>query len=154
MPLYYLNPVVSAIIFAFATLLIKRSLQDGAGATRAVFVTNTTFLIALLPLWWIYPSVYPSSLLGPRRSRIRCFSWFRLPDGGLEDRRRLRGNPSFGWKGPFLWPFFLPLSWETFCRQVGGWQPFCLAWGYFSSAGIPEAATIRTSLVSPFCCPC
>ena len=63
MQLYYLNPVLCAIIFACATLLLKRGLHEGAGATRAVFVTNATFFFCLLPLWWMYPTHIPVELL-------------------------------------------------------------------------------------------
>ncbi|MFO7725864.1 MAG: EamA family transporter [Oceanipulchritudo sp.] len=63
MQLYYLNPLLSALIFALASIAIKRAMSDGAGATRSVFVTNTTFFIALFPLWWIVPEPFPAYLL-------------------------------------------------------------------------------------------
>lgn len=63
MQLHYLNPIASALIFALASICIKRALAEGAGATRSVFITNTTFLVALLPLWWLFPKPVDTALL-------------------------------------------------------------------------------------------
>lgn len=63
MPTYYLIPLAAAFIFALASLFLKRSLQEGSGATRLVFATNSIFFFTLLPLWWIFPTPVQSSLL-------------------------------------------------------------------------------------------
>lgn len=59
----YLNPLLAAFLFAAASLSLKRGLQEGAGATRSVFITNTTFLVALLPLWWFFDTPVTTALL-------------------------------------------------------------------------------------------
>ena len=63
MPLYYLNPLLCAFVFALANIVLKRGMTDGAGALRCVFITNSTFFICLVPLWWIYPTPFDPSLL-------------------------------------------------------------------------------------------
>lgn len=63
MPLHYLAPLFCAFLFANASLCLKRALGEGAGATRGIFVTNCCFLLAFLPLWWLYPDPIPVDLL-------------------------------------------------------------------------------------------
>ena len=63
MPLHYLNPLICALVFALANILLKRGMTDGAGALRCVFITNGTFFICLVPLWWIYPTPFEPALL-------------------------------------------------------------------------------------------
>jgi drug/metabolite transporter (DMT)-like permease len=60
---YYLNPVLSAFLFALSSILFKRAMSEGAGAARSVFVTNTMFFILLLPLWWLFPEPIKGGLM-------------------------------------------------------------------------------------------
>ena len=63
MTLHYLNPLLCAFLFALANILLKRGLVDGAGALRCVFITNGTFFVCLVPLWWIFQTPVDSSLM-------------------------------------------------------------------------------------------
>jgi drug/metabolite transporter (DMT)-like permease len=70
----YLNPLICAFLFATASLALKRSLAEGAGATRSVFVTNATFFFALVPLWWIFPQpIEPGLLWAPVAAGVVAF---------------------------------------------------------------------------------
>lgn len=60
---HYFIPVLCAFLFANSSLCFKRALDEGAGATRGIFVTNLCFVIALLPLWWLYPQAIDGDLL-------------------------------------------------------------------------------------------
>lgn len=74
MALNYLNPLFCAFLFALASLALKRGLQEGAGATRAVFVTNGVFFFALAPFWWFSSGPVDTSLLwAPVAAGIAAF---------------------------------------------------------------------------------
>jgi uncharacterized membrane protein len=119
MPLYFLNPLLSAFLFALASLALKRGLAEGAGATRSVFITNAAFFFGLLPLWWIFPqSIDPGLLWAPALAGVAAFA------GGLFQFMALKlgdvsvATPLLGGKVLFV-AFFstlilgnvLPLSW-------------------------------------------
>lgn len=63
MPLYYLNPLISALGFALASIAIKKALTEGAGATRSIFVTNAVFFIVFLPFWLVPTAPSSTGLL-------------------------------------------------------------------------------------------
>lgn len=70
-----LNPLLAAFLFAGASLALKRGLEEGAGATRSVFITNTTFLVALFPLWWFFQTPVQTGLLwAPAAAGLAAFS--------------------------------------------------------------------------------
>jgi drug/metabolite transporter (DMT)-like permease len=74
MSFHYINPLICAFIFALASLFMKRGLTEGAGTTRTVFVTNACFFLALLPLWWIFPTeVTPALLWAPAAAGVVAF---------------------------------------------------------------------------------
>lgn len=117
--LYYLNPLASALIFAFATILLKRGLDEGSGATRSVFVTNATFFFGLLPLWWIFPDPYPRELLwAPAAAGVAAFSGSLFQVLALKLGDVSVATPLLGSKVLFVALFstlllgnVLPLSW-------------------------------------------
>jgi len=119
MPPYYLNPLIAAILFAVASLSLKRGIEDGAGAVRSVYITNAVFFTSLLPLWWIFPSPVPTALLwAPALAGVAAFF------GGLFQFMALKlgdvsvATPLLGGKVLFVALFstlilgnVLPLSW-------------------------------------------
>lgn len=119
MPLYYLNPLVAALLFALASLSLKRGIMEGAGAVRSVYITNVTFFLCLLPLWWIFPVPIPQALLwAPALAGLAAFV------GGLCQFMALKlgdvsvATPLLGGKVLFVALFstlilgnILPLSW-------------------------------------------
>ena len=49
-------------------------MKEGAGATRSIFVTNICFFVALLPLWWFFPTaVDPTLLWAPAAAGVVAF---------------------------------------------------------------------------------
>jgi drug/metabolite transporter (DMT)-like permease len=119
MQLYYLNPLLSAFLFAVASLSLKRALTEGAGATRVVFITNAAFFFGLFPLWWIFPQVInPGLLWAPALAGVAAFA------GGLFQFMALKlgdvsvATPLLGGKVLFVALFstlilgnVLPISW-------------------------------------------
>lgn len=119
MPFHYINPLICALIFAFASLSLKRGLVEGAGATRSIFVTNACFFFALLPLWWIFPTPVEAPLLwAPAAAGVVAFL------GGLFQMTALKvgdvsvATPLLGGKVLFVALFstlilgnVLPFSW-------------------------------------------
>ena len=62
-PLYYSFPVISALVYALASLFIKRGLDLGAGATRTLFISNVVFFLYFLPYYFISNEPLPVPLL-------------------------------------------------------------------------------------------
>lgn len=62
-PFYYTFPIISALVFALSSLFIKRGLELGAGATRALFISNTIFFLYFLPYFFISNEPIPMPLL-------------------------------------------------------------------------------------------
>jgi len=50
MPIHFLLPALSAILYAGSSLFSKRALSEGAGILRLSFVTNIGFFFAFLPM--------------------------------------------------------------------------------------------------------
>ena len=119
MPLYYLNPLFSALLFAIASLTLKRGIVDGAGATRTIFVTNTSFLVALLPLWWFFRTPVPVELLWvPAAAGLSAFAGSIFQFMALKIGDVSVATPLLGMKVLFVALFstlilgnILPLSW-------------------------------------------
>ena len=119
MPLHYINPLICAFLFALASIALKRALNEGAGATRGVFVTNMVFFIALVPLWWIFPDPYPPDLIwAPALAGLAAFLGSLFQTMALKIGDVSVATPLLGGKVLFVALFstlilgnLLPLTW-------------------------------------------
>ncbi|HSH09575.1 MAG TPA: DMT family transporter [Oceanipulchritudo sp.] len=119
MPLNYLNPIICAFLFALASLALKRGLVEGAGATRAVFVTNGVFFFALAPFWWFSSGPVNTALLwAPFAAGIAAFLGSVFQSIALKIGDVSVATPLLGGKVLFVALFstlflgnVLPLSW-------------------------------------------
>lgn len=115
----YVNPLLAAFLFAGASLALKRGIMEGGGATRSVFVTNTVFLLALLPLWWLFRTPVDTSLLWvPLAAGLAAFSGSVFQFTALKSGDVSVATPLLGGKVIFVALFstlilgnVLPLSW-------------------------------------------
>ncbi|MGC9450736.1 MAG: EamA family transporter [Oceanipulchritudo sp.] len=119
MPWNFINPLICALLFAIASLALKRGLMEGAGATRGVFVTNGTFFACLVPLWWISPEPWPAGLLwAPALAGLSAFLGSLFQTLALKIGDVSVATPLLGAKVLFVALFstlilgnILPLSW-------------------------------------------
>jgi len=71
---YWPFPILCAIGFATASIILKQSLNKGAGATRVAFITNQAFFFFFVPYWYLYPTPIPPELLwAPALAGVAAF---------------------------------------------------------------------------------
>ncbi len=59
LPIYYLLPLICAVVAAFSTMLLKRAMDGGVGITRVLFVDNWITFFIILPLWFFVEGPLP-----------------------------------------------------------------------------------------------
>ncbi|MEM9161041.1 MAG: DMT family transporter [Verrucomicrobiota bacterium] len=64
MPLYYLIPVGTALLYALGAVCIKRSTNDGVGPWRTTFITNLFLFACAQPFWFFGSPIESVSQLG------------------------------------------------------------------------------------------
>ncbi len=115
----FVFPLLAGFLFAAASLALKRGIMEGGGATRGVFVTNTVFLLALLPLWWFFRTpIQPGLLWAPLAGGVAAFSGSVFQFTALKNGDVSVATPLLGGKVIFVALFstiilgnVLPLSW-------------------------------------------
>jgi uncharacterized membrane protein len=158
MPLHYLNPLVCALFFALANIILKRGMMDGAGALRCVFITNGTFFICLITLWWIYPTPVESTLLwAPVVAGVAAFLGSLFSTLALKIGDVSVATPLLGGKVLFVallstWILGnqLPLSWWIGALLAGAGIFFLGRGPGKKAAGGPLWLTIILSLLGVF----
>lgn len=73
MPLVYLAPLLSAFLFAFAALALKRATLGGAGPWRICFITNWIQALLFAPLWLLGGEALSWEHAGPAMLAGSCF---------------------------------------------------------------------------------